>query len=87
MWLFLFVGFNTLTFILYGIDKGCAAFGMRRISEALLISLAFFMGGIGAIFGILLFRHKIRKPKFITLIFIALIINLVILAKAMHFLL
>lgn len=55
---------NPLTFIIYGIDKSRARNDKWRISEATLIFLAFFGGALGALLGMLIFRHKIRKPKF-----------------------
>lgn len=86
MWLFLLIGWNVLTLTVYGIDKLCARLGTRRISEQLLISFAFLMGGAGALLGMGLFRHKIRKPKFCIFVPLALITNLAILAGIFRFL-
>ena len=55
---------NLVAFLLMGIDKHRAKKGMRRIPEAALILSAVVGGGIGALAGMLLFRHKTRKPKF-----------------------
>ncbi|HAB88503.1 DUF1294 domain-containing protein [Clostridium sp. OM05-9] len=54
---------NLIVFFLYGIDKWKAIHHKWRIPEAHLI-LAGVFGIFGAILGMLLFRHKIRKPKF-----------------------
>lgn len=54
-----------LTFVIYGIDKYRATTGKWRVSESTLLSLAAVGGSVGAILGMLTFRHKIRKPLFI----------------------
>ncbi|MBR6960238.1 MAG: DUF1294 domain-containing protein [Clostridiales bacterium] len=59
-----FVIMNILAFITYGIDKARAGKGQWRISEAMLILLAFFGGALGASLGMLIFHHKTRKRKF-----------------------
>ena len=55
---------NAITFAVYGVDKAKAIRGAWRIPEKVLILLAAFGGGIGALLGMIVFRHKIRKPKF-----------------------
>lgn len=55
---------NMIVMFIYGIDKLKAKKGSRRISEKTLICLAFFMGALGALCGMQLFRHKTLKPKF-----------------------
>lgn len=55
---------NTLIMFIYGIDKFKARNGYRRISEKTLLLLAFFLGGFGAIFGMVIFNHKTSKIKF-----------------------
>ena len=55
---------NAAAFALFGIDKLRAKRGRWRIPEAVLILSAVLGGGIGALAGMLLFRHKIRKTKF-----------------------
>ena len=54
---------NLIVFFLYGIDKWKAIHHKWRIPEAHQI-LAGVFGIFGEILGMLLFRHKIRKPKF-----------------------
>ena len=63
MWWIVFAVLNVIVFIIYGIDKFKAVQHKWRISEAALIVSAIF-GPIGALLGMLVFRHKIRKPKF-----------------------
>lgn len=55
---------NLAAFVLMGIDKHRARTGRWRVPEATLILSAVLGGGIGALAGMLLFRHKTRKPKF-----------------------
>lgn len=55
---------NLIAFAAYGIDKAKARNGTRRIPEMTLIGLAEFGGAIGALIGMLAFRHKTRKIKF-----------------------
>lgn len=57
-------GINILAFVLWGIDKEKAKKGKWRISESLLLSLALFGGSLGALLGMLVFRHKTQKWQF-----------------------
>ena len=47
-----------------GADKRAAIRKRRRVSEAALFSLAVLGGSAGGLLGMLLFRHKTRKPAF-----------------------
>ena len=55
---------NLAAFILFGVDKRRARRGLWRIPEAVLLWTAVLGGGIGALAGMFLFRHKTRKPRF-----------------------
>ena len=55
---------NALTFFLYGIDKFKAIKSKWRIPEKTLISVAVIGGSIGALAGMMLFRHKTLHKKF-----------------------
>ena len=55
---------NAVVFALYGIDKLKAKKGARRISEKALLLCAFFFGGVGALLGMQVFRHKTKHKKF-----------------------
>lgn len=55
---------NTITFLAFGIDKLCAILNRRRISEKMLISFSAIGGSLGALVGMVLFKHKISKPRF-----------------------
>ncbi|NML57503.1 DUF1294 domain-containing protein [Chryseobacterium cheonjiense] len=56
---------SIITFIIFGIDKRKAVKHQRRIPENTLLILAFFGGTIGALLGMLVFRHKISKRSFL----------------------
>lgn len=45
-------------------DKAAAIRDHRRVPETTLLALAVVGGSIGGILGMLLFRHKLRKPAF-----------------------
>ena len=55
---------NVAAFGLYGIDKYKAKRGLWRIPEATLLGIAVFGGSIGAWFGMHVFHHKTKKPRF-----------------------
>ena len=55
---------NVVSLIFFGVDKSRGMRGGRRIPESRLLLVAFF-GPFGAYAGMLLFRHKIRKAKFL----------------------
>ena len=72
-----FVAWNIFTFVLYAIDKQRARTNKWRISEATLIACAFFTGGVGALLGMHIFRHKTQHIKFKVLVPIAIVVNVV----------
>ncbi len=55
---------NLLLFVLMGLDKHAARRGARRVSETALLALAVLGGSVGGMLGMILFRHKTRKPAF-----------------------
>lgn len=70
---------NTVTWILYGLDKKRAVQGRWRISEKMLLFVAGIGGSLGAILGMYLFHHKTRHWKFKILIPFFLVLHIVIL--------
>ena len=48
---YILIGINVLTFVIYGIDKWKAKRAKWRIREAVLLGLAVFGGSIGALLG------------------------------------
>ncbi|MBP5180959.1 MAG: DUF1294 domain-containing protein [Clostridiales bacterium] len=75
-----FVLVNLIALILYGVDKVKAVRGSFRIPEKVLLEVMVAGGVFGAILGMLLFRHKIRKPRFIIVAVISSILYLAIAA-------
>ena len=63
LWIYL-AAVSVTAFAAYGADKRRAVRDRRRIRERTLILLAAAGGSAGALAGMLVFRHKIRKPKF-----------------------
>lgn len=58
------LAFNVVAFVAYAMDKSAAIRGAWRIPEKTLMLLAAIGGSVGALAGMILCRHKIRKPKF-----------------------
>ena len=70
---------SIIAFAVYGADKLGAKLNdpknrHTRVPEAVLLGLAFFGGAWGAALGMLVFHHKIRKPRFRILVPIAVIL-------------
>ncbi len=64
VFLWYFVIMNIVTFVVYGVDKNRAIKNKRRIPEKTLLLLAGIGGAFGALIGMRLFVHKIRKDRF-----------------------
>lgn len=62
--LFGVAGWNLLVFLLYGVDKWKAKQNLWRIPEKVLLTVSFFLGGVGAACGMLVFRHKTNHWSF-----------------------
>ena len=59
-----FAALNLILFFEMGRDKLAAKQGRRRTPENTLLSLAILGGSLGGLLGMLVFRHKTRKPAF-----------------------
>ena len=55
---------NLIAFVVFGIDKRKARKGQWRVPESTLFILALIGGSIGALTGMLVFRHKTKHRKF-----------------------
>lgn len=62
-WIYLGI-VNAAALALFGADKRRAKKARWRVPEARLLLIAALGGSVGALAGMLLFRHKIRKPRF-----------------------
>lgn len=65
---------SVITFAAFGNDKKKSKRSMWRTPEAVLLTLSLLGGSIGALAGMRFFHHKTRKPKFIILVPLTLII-------------
>ncbi|MBQ3636327.1 MAG: DUF1294 domain-containing protein [Bacteroidales bacterium] len=59
-----FLILNTITFLIYGIDKWKAKRNLWRIPESVLLSLAAIGGSLGALLAMKFFHHKTRHARF-----------------------
>lgn len=55
---------NLITFLAFGYDKSRARRQASRISEQNLLLLVMVGGGVGAVAGMIYFRHKTAKKTF-----------------------
>jgi len=67
---------NIIVFAMYGLDKRNAKRGGSRISEKTLLLSTALMGGLGALVGMNLFRHKTKRLKFKIGVPLLLIVNI-----------
>lgn len=74
-----FILINLISFSIFGIDKNKAKNNKYRIPEATLLTTILIGGFIGASIGMILFKHKLSKPKFIITIIISTILYLFLL--------
>ncbi|WP_411810680.1 DUF1294 domain-containing protein [Chryseobacterium scophthalmum] len=63
--LYVFLIMNLIAFTVFGLDKWKATQHKRRISEFSLLILTFLGGTVGAILGMIIFRHKVSKKSFL----------------------
>ncbi len=78
----LLIGWNLITFLMYGADKRRARKNQWRISENTLILSAFFMGAAGSFLGMYVFHHKTMHKKFTLLIPLAAVVNFAVILFA-----
>ena len=71
-------GWSLATFAAYGVDKAQAIRGGWRVPERQLHGLALVGGAIGGWAGMLVFRHKIRKPVFVAVLIVASVVEVVL---------
>ena len=78
---------NIVAFSLYALDKKRAKNNEWRIKEATLIASAFLMGGLGAMVGMSVLRHKTQHIQFKILVPVALVLNIAIVVAIVLFIL
>ena len=79
----LWAAVNLAAFTLYGVDKRRARRGQWRIPERTLIVIALLLGGVGALAGMRVFRHKTKHLSFRICVPLGAVISLAALAAAM----
>lgn len=72
-----------LGFLTMGLDKRKSIKRGWRIPERTLIFIAFTGGALGSFLGMYIFRHKTRHIRFLILIPLALLLNLLIFVKVL----
>ncbi len=69
-----FIAIMLITFVVWGVDKYKARNNQWRIPENWLLGLTIIGGSYGALAGMLIFRHKIRKTLFWIVVIISCIV-------------
>jgi uncharacterized membrane protein YsdA (DUF1294 family) len=59
---------NLVTFALFRADKKKAEKKAFRIPESNLLGFSALFGALGGLLGMILFHHKTKKPKFLILV-------------------
>ncbi|WP_034753408.1 DUF1294 domain-containing protein [Chryseobacterium daeguense] len=75
---YLLIIINLVCFIVFGFDKKRAVKHQKRISEKTLLAVTFLGGTIGAVFGMIIFRHKISKASFLIKFGVIVLIQIII---------
>ena len=82
MWYLIVI--NIVTWIAFGLDKWKAKTGKWRIPERTLLLLALIGGSLGALAGMIMFRHKTRKAKFFISVPVMFVVHCVIVAMLVY---
>ncbi|PKO05163.1 MAG: DUF1294 domain-containing protein [Chloroflexi bacterium HGW-Chloroflexi-3] len=73
-----YLAINVITFFVWGFDKLRAKLQEWRIPENTLYVLIILGGGVGALLGMTVFRHKTRKLKFKVISVVSVLVYIVI---------
>jgi uncharacterized membrane protein YsdA (DUF1294 family) len=73
-----YLAVSIVAFAVFGFDKRAARLGRRRVSERTLLGLCVFGGWPGALLGRRVFRHKTVKQPFVFLMWVAVLVNVVV---------
>ena len=77
LFLLYLLSINTISFILFGLDKFLAVRNKRRIPEKELFTVSIIGGALGGMFAVLVFKHKISKNAFMWRFMLIFIVNIV----------
>ncbi len=78
IFLIIFLLMNLITFALFHSDKRKAQKKAFRIPESNLLGFSALFGALGGILGMIIFRHKTKKPKFLILMPLFAIVHLLV---------
>lgn len=76
---------NSLTLVIYGVDKIAARKSWRRVPESTLLVFGFLGGWPGAIVGQQCFRHKTQKQPFKTYFYISVVLSIAVMVLIYQF--
>jgi uncharacterized membrane protein YsdA (DUF1294 family) len=76
---------SLVTFVAFGIDKRRATRNERRIPERALHGLELGFGWPGALAGMLVFRHKTRKSRYLVVTALVVLVHLGLFGAAFTF--
>ncbi|SFH87915.1 DUF1294 domain-containing protein [Halpernia frigidisoli] len=83
---YLLLIFTFLTFFTFGLDKWFAKRGKRRVDESILLLFTFLGGTLGAVLGMIYFKHKSSKKSFLLKFSAVVVLQLVLITlMKMHF--
>lgn len=80
-WGWAFLILNVFTFLICGWDKFQSRRAGIRVPERILIGLAFCGGAVGLYMGMFTFRHKTKKPLFLILVPLLIVIQMAVANK------
>ncbi|MDO4798108.1 MAG: DUF1294 domain-containing protein [Coriobacteriales bacterium] len=83
LWLYL-AAVNVITCALFLVDKARARSGAWRVRESVLLSFVMLGGSVGALLGMLVAHHKVRKPYFMLGVPLALVLEVAVVAYLMQ---
>lgn len=72
---------NLVAMLLYASDKQRAKQQIERIPETTLLGIALIGGALGALLGMILFRHKTRHTRFVIAVPLMLLVQLALFYK------
>ena len=78
--IYILIGINLITYLIFGIDKVKAKNKSWRIPEKTLFFLAFIGGSLGAIIGITQFRHETQKADFKSISYVIVFIQIALIS-------
>jgi len=76
--LVVYLAASVLTFIVYALDKSAAKAGRWRVAEKTLHLLALAGGWPGALIAQQVLRHKNRKPGFVAMFWVTVLVNVAV---------